>query len=392
MSFTSTFNSLSINGWSAKNNNGYTPIYVLANANVGYDVAMSKNGGEIIASNPFLGLVKGYAIVNNTLSLNLNIVGAPESGQVVGSFGSSIDIDYTGDRIVVGSITNGISNNKAGSARIYLNGGFETQINPPNANTFQFGYNVSINNAGDKIVVGQNYIGGGGNETVYTYSRSGTTWSLLANIPTPTADIFFASSIAMDGNNTIVIGANRANTNGTFSGAAYVYHSNGTLLTTLLASDGAASDSFGTTVNISNDGNTIVVTAPGANSSSGAAYIYKGSGNSWTEIQKIVKFGDETGQFGVAVGPTRPVINGTGANIAIYASYLNYGPNTTANYTSLLTFIDSNQNNNWISTQQILYPAVQYFGAQSDTSYDGRLIITSGGNNSTTGTLILLGQ
>jgi hypothetical protein len=246
---------------------------------------------------------------------------------------------------------------------------------------------VVINNSGDQIAIGQNYIGG--TESVYTYSRSGTTWSLLANIHTPANSIFFGAALAMDGNNTLVIGAPRANTNGTFSGAAYVYDTNGSLLTTLLASDGAANANFGNQIGISNDGNTIVITAPGDNSGVSAAYVYKGSGNSWTEVQKLVPFGTSGPFSGDEFGLNPQGVSGDGSILALSTS----PPiSSTANYFSLLTYIDSSNINNYSSTQQIQYPAAAYFGSVVDINYSGTLMITSAGNTNSIGNLILLGQ
>src|SRR5262245_18726175 len=60
----------------------------------------------------------------------------------------------------------------------------------------------------------------------------------------------------------------------------------------VLASDGAASDQFGTSVSISGD--TAVVGAvwgPGSTASDGAAYVYVrtgGSGSGWTQQAKLI--------------------------------------------------------------------------------------------------------
>lgn len=395
MSLTSTFNSLSTNGWIAKTTTGsYSPIYILTNQNVGHDVAMSEDGNYVIASNPSAntsGIVNVYTVNNNVLLNQANIIGNVFGSNVVTNFGTSIDIDYDGTRFISGSTTNGVGNAAAGSARIYIRSGtswsIETQINPPVSNTSFFGSAVLINNNGDNIAIGQNFIGG--TDTVYTYSRSGTSWTLLANISTPNSNIYFGSSLAMDDTSTLVIGAPRANINGTYSGAAYVYDISGSLLATLLASDGAANDNFGSQVGISNDGNTIVVTAPGANSNVGAAYIYKGSGNSWTEIDKIVPFGTTGTYTGFESGSTPQGVSGDGSILALSTEPPS---GNTANYTSLLTYVDLSNSNNYTASQQIQYPAAQLFGQVVDMNYSGTLMITSAGNNNSIGNLILLGQ
>jgi hypothetical protein len=394
MSFVSTFNSLSTNGWIAKTTSGtYSPIYILANTDVGHDVAMSEDGNYVIASNPdanSAGIVKVYTINNNVLLNQANVIGNVFGSNVITKFGTSIDIDYDGTRFIAGASANGLGNSAAGSARIYTRSGtswsIETQINPPVSNTLRFGNVAVINNSGDNIAIGQNYFGG--TDSVYTYSRSGTTWSIVANIHTPASNIFFGHSMAMDGNSTLVIGAPRANNNGTFSGAAYVYDCNGSLLTTLLASDGAANDNFGSYVGISNDGGTIVITAPGANSNVSAAYVYKGSGNTWTEVEKVIPFGSSGPFYGEEAGFTPQGVSGDGSLLALSTQ-----PPTgaTANYTSILTYIDSSTSNTYTSIQQIQYPAAMLFGSTVDLNYSGNLIITSAGNSTSIGNLILLG-
>ena len=393
MSFASTFNSLSTNGWNAKGSGGYSPIYILANTSVGDDVAISENGNYVIASNSAAGIVKVYTVNNNVLINQANITAG------LTGFGTCIDIDYDGSRLIGGAPQNGPNSvpnfGPQGSARIYVRSGTswstEQTINAPTSNCFNFGETCVINNNGDIVAIGERWLYG--THTIRTFSRSVNTWTSLANIPSPVLsnNIGFGSSLAMDGNTTLVVGAFRANNLGTFSGAAYVYNSNsGTLLTTLLASDGAAGDTFGSSVNISNDGNTIVVTAPGVNSSTGAAYVYKASGNTWTEVQKLLPFGN-TGAYGIYGETNSPQgVSGNGSLIALSSYY--DSSNTTANYTSLLTYIDSSNNNNYISTQQIQYPASQFFGHAVDLNFNGTLMITSAGNNSFNGNLILLGQ
>ncbi len=401
MSFVSTFNSLSTNGWSAKNAAGYSPIYVLANTYVGYDVAISENGSYVIASNPYAntsGIVKVYTVNNNVLINQSNIIGNLEGANLVGRFGTSIDIDYDGTRFISGAPASGPNSipnfGPQGAARVYVRDGttwqFEKQFDAPNANCVEFGTVCTINNNGDAVAIAENWPAG--THVVRTYNRIDSTWTSLADIPSPdiSNNIAFGCSIGMDENSTLVVGAFRANTNGTFSGAAYVYNTSGLLLSTLLASDGVANDNFGAEVNISNDGNTIVVTAPGVNSSTGAAYVYKGSGSTWTEVQKLLPFGNAVGSFGTGGLDTTPQgVSGNGSIIAISATFDSNV--TTANYTSLLTYIDSSNNNNWISTQQIQYPAAQSFGYAVDINYSGTLIITSAGNNDNIGNLILLG-
>ena len=86
----------------------------------------------------------------------------------------------------------------------------------------------------------------------------------------------FGTSVAVSADgSTVVVGATGDDDKGSNSGSAYIFtkQANGSYLQTqkLLASDGAASDYFGTSVAISN---TSVVIGAQNHLSKGAAYVY----------------------------------------------------------------------------------------------------------------------
>jgi hypothetical protein len=90
----------------------------------------------------------------------------------------------------------------------------------------------------------------------------------------------FGQSIASKGTDAIV-GAPLANSN---AGRAFVFTANGTTFQqqgTLIASDAAANDGFGTTVSI--DGNVAIVGSPfRGNTNTGAAYVFNRVGSTWS--------------------------------------------------------------------------------------------------------------
>src|SRR5262245_15585268 len=101
----------------------------------------------------------------------------------------------------------------------------------------------------------------------------------------------FGYAIAVSGDYA-VFGAGYADTTGgTDAGAAYVFKFDGAnwvQVQKLTASDGLASDYFGSAVAI--DGGVIVVGAYRADPSgvdSGAAYVYRLAGNTWVEESKL---------------------------------------------------------------------------------------------------------
>jgi hypothetical protein len=126
------------------------------------------------------------------------------------------------------------------------------------------------------------------------------------------ADDIFGSSVAV-GNGRIVVGAAADDDNGSASGSAYIFDLDGTQLAKITASDGAGSDSFGTSVAVGNG--RIVVGASGDDdngSSSGSAYIFDLDG---TQLAKITASDGALGDlFGssVAVGNGRIVVGAYG--------------------------------------------------------------------------------
>jgi len=113
----------------------------------------------------------------------------------------------------------------------------------------------------------------------------------------------FGYSVAISGD-TIVVGAQDADSPASNSGAAYIFVRTGSIWTQqakLIASDGAFDDAFGTTVSISVD--TVIAGAPfHTESNTGASYIFVRSGMSWSQQAKLTASDATTGdKFGTAV-------------------------------------------------------------------------------------------
>ena len=112
----------------------------------------------------------------------------------------------------------------------------------------------------------------------------------------------FGWSVSMDGNYAI-IGAPDDDGNEPASGSAYIFTRSGTTWTQkakLLASDGATDDNFGYSVSI--DGDYAIIGAYRDDSNRGAAYIFKRTGTSWAEEDKLTASDGTTGDiFGGSV-------------------------------------------------------------------------------------------
>jgi hypothetical protein len=106
---------------------------------------------------------------------------------------------------------------------------FQTQLFPPvSASGDNFGNNISIDNTGTRIAIADSISGTAG-DSVYIYSRSGTTWSLEQTITD--ADLpgvkYIISPMGLDGTGSTL--ALNYNDSGTFGG--YIFDRSGTTWT-----------------------------------------------------------------------------------------------------------------------------------------------------------------
>jgi hypothetical protein len=155
----------------------------------------------------------------------------------------------------------------------------------------------------NQTVDGTDYVG-----AVYVYVRNGSTWTKQAELDEPTgaSGDYFGTSVAISGN-TAVVGTPGRSVNGKAgAGAVYVFTRTGTAWgtpTELTATDAAASDQFGWSVAFS--GGTVVAGAYDkmvGGSQEGAAYVFTGSGSTWSQQQKLTPTDPlSTSAFGVSV-------------------------------------------------------------------------------------------
>jgi hypothetical protein len=171
-----------------------------------------------------------------------------------------------------------------------------------------FGSRVAI--SGDTIIIGALFDGDKGTNSgsAYVFVRNGTTWSQQQKLTASdgAAYDYFSQSVAISGE-TIIIGAVQDSDKGTNSGSAYVFKRSGTTWSQqqkLTASDGAAYEQFGWSAAIIAD--TAIIGAPGTGNSgleAGAAYVFVQNGSTWSEQQKLTSSdGAAADYFGVQVG------------------------------------------------------------------------------------------
>ncbi|NNF57919.1 MAG: T9SS type A sorting domain-containing protein [Rhodothermaceae bacterium] len=149
-----------------------------------------------------------------------------------------------------------------------------------------FGRAVGISGDGQYAVVGA-YLDdddGADSGSIYIFARTGTTWTEQAKLTASDAaagDQFGYGVAINDGGTVLMGGANAEDEGGSDAGAAYAFVRNGTTWSEaekLTASDAAANDFFGRTTALSADGQTVFVGADGDDdngSDSGSAYVFE---------------------------------------------------------------------------------------------------------------------
>ena len=147
-----------------------------------------------------------------------------------------------------------------------------------------FGTSIALNSAGTLLVVGapgESAFGLAKAGVVHIFAGSGTTWNIQAMLVASDAstNANFGTSVSInDAGDTILVGANNASA-GTRTGSGIVYQFEKTGTTwnqTLVITpyDKAAGDSFGTSVSMNTVGDLAVIGAPNS-TASGAAYTFE---------------------------------------------------------------------------------------------------------------------
>ena len=228
-------------------------------------------------------------------------------------FGRSVAVGS--GRICVGAYGDDDNGSYSGSAYIYdLDGNQLAKITASDgALNDYFGSSVAIGSG--RIVVGAlgDDDAGSASGSAYIFDLNGNQLSKITASDGASND-FFGHSIAV-GSGRIVVGAFGDDDNGSASGSAYIFDLNGTQLTKIKASDGAASDSFGFSVAVGSG--RIVLGAyedDDAGSYSGSAYIFDLDGNQIAKITASDGASLDSFGYSVAVGSGRIVVGALGDN------------------------------------------------------------------------------
>ena len=151
------------------------------------------------------------------------------------------------------------------------------------SNGFRLGYSVAA------TADGSLYVSGSPNHSVnnfrsgaaYLYDGNGNQLAILTANDWAASDQFGHSVSVSDDGSTVIVGSWNDDDNGADSGAAYVFDALGNQITKLTASDGAAGNLFGVSVATSANGSLFAVGSQNADTSGnnhGAVYLYDATG------------------------------------------------------------------------------------------------------------------
>ncbi len=221
---------------------------------------------------------------------------------------SDVALSHDGNTMILGDYQAAVSGVfGAGAARIYTRTGStwseQARIFAPVAGPeYYFGSDVALAPDGNSAIVGAIHYKVGANEkqgAAFVFVRNGNTWTNTQTLTKSNgvAEEYFTSDIVISREGTTaVISANAIGT-GTAVGSVVVYS-----LTNqgwqpqqiLISNDRQANDGFGRALDLSADGNILVVGAfqhrhSGFFSPRGAVYIFVRNGNTWVQHQKLVQ-------------------------------------------------------------------------------------------------------
>jgi len=352
------------------------------------------------------------------------------------SFGFSVSINSSGNTLAVGA-----PDEENGSGAVYIftrtgdtwiqeellkasNAGASTSIFSTGD---QFGHSVSLSGDGNTLAVGaiaeESTIVGdptdnssSGVGAAYIFTRTGATWTEEAYIKASNAGSSddFGTSIALsDDGDTLAVGAPDEDTSGSNSGAVYIFTRTNTIWTEqqlIKASNSGSNDSFGDSVTLSDDGNTLAAGATGEDSTvngingnesnngasgAGAVYVFTRSGTTWVQEAYIKASNtDENDFFGFSITLSNDgntlAVGATGEDSASTGVNGNQGNDiSSANSITGAVYVFNRISNSWTQQAYIKHSTFRTgntFGTHISLSNDGNTLAVGAPNEDSVST------
>ncbi|MEH0022218.1 MAG: cohesin domain-containing protein [Desulfobacter sp.] len=245
-------------------------------------------------------------------------------GEANDYFGATVSID--GDYIVISAHQDDDAAINAGAVYVFKRDGEtwvqQAKLTASDA-SYDESFGTACAISGDYIVVGLSMdddeeMNSG---SAYIFKRDGETWTEQAKIKPSyaTAGNSFGRSVAIEGD-YVSIGANY-DTTGTYTGSVYIFKRDGVTWAEqdiLKASDTVFGDNFGG--NLTMDGNYLITTASEKHevvTRSAAVYIFKRDGSTWAEQAKLTAptpVANDFFGFGASIGGNYAAVTAVGDN------------------------------------------------------------------------------
>ena len=259
--------------------------------------------------------------------------GADIDGENTGDMsGNAVAVNGDGNTIAIGAINNDGNGQDSGHVRVYQwSGSAWTQVGSDidgEANNDNSGVSISLSTDGRTLAVGaDNNDGANGSDSghVRVYDLSGSQWVQRGvDIDGESASDYSGVSVDLSGDGkSLVVGAKDNDGNGSNAGHARVFDWSGSRWEQRGSDiDGESSgDQSGSSATISNDGQTVVLGAPGndgAGDNAGHARIYSWNGFQWgiqgTDVDGSAANALNGTSVGVSSDGTRMVTGSPGAD------------------------------------------------------------------------------
>ncbi|MES2812334.1 MAG: T9SS type A sorting domain-containing protein [Bacteroidota bacterium] len=259
----------------------------------GWSVALSSDGSIVaVGAANVSGYVRIYQNISGTWTQIGNEINneMPNDGN-----GWSISLSNDGTIIAIGAIYNDGNGTNSGHVRIYQNvSNVWTQIGNDidgEVTGDYSGINVSLSNDGSIVAIGAQNNDENGQDSghVRVFQNTLGTWVQIGNdINGEAAGDNSGSSVAISGDGNIVaVGARYNDGNAPDAGHVRIFQ-NISNVWTQVGNDingQIANDYFGTSISLSNDGNTIAIGSPG---NIGKVLLYKNTANNWTQMGNTI--------------------------------------------------------------------------------------------------------
>jgi hypothetical protein len=209
------------------------------------------------------------------------------------------------DRVLIGAYGYVVGLTQVGAAYLFnTNGALVTTFTNPSPATMEaFGWSVAEAGS-DRVFIGT--VGG----AAYLFRTNGTLLTTFTNPAAASAG--FGSSLAAVGSDRVLIGAPYNNTGAAGAGTAYLFSTNGALLNTFTNPIPTTGDNFGTSVTAVGSDRVLIsaIDYDGSKGTGGAAYLFSTTGTLLTTFTKPTPATyDYFGWSVAAVGSSRVLIS-----------------------------------------------------------------------------------